>query len=571
MKKIIHALFICTALNISAQQALYIPDTLSGTSFNLNLHPDSVQFFPGTITQTNGFNAYKYLGPTLLLKKNDVVNMTVNNQLLDTTTIHWHGLHVASMNDGGPHTMIMSTASWNPQFKIMNSAATYWYHPHLHKKTAMQAMRGAAGLIIVRDSLEALLNIPRRYGVDDYPIIVQSQQFDSLNQVDYKGMEDSILLVNGAIANYSNSVYANVPSQVIRMRLLGGSQERTYNFGFTGNKSFYVIGNDGGLLQAPVSTTRIRLSPGERAEILLDLTGMNGQTIYLMSYASEIPMGVQGGPTMPMSGGPPMDSPLNGIDFNILQLNVGAQTVNPITTIPATLIPDIPLIASQANITRIINFTALSMMSMDGPFFFNDSTFDMMRIDYTIPLNNIEIWQLSNQTMVAHPFHIHDVNFYILDRDGNLPGPEERGKKDVVLVAPNETVRFITKFTDFVDSVIPYMYHCHILMHEDDGMMGQFVVVQAATGINSFNTTDAVSVFPNPTNGIFTLAINASETENYNMEVRNSLGQTVLTDKFTTKGIKTKKEISLMNLGSGVYTLILQSDQNKLVQKIIVH
>ena len=352
MKKSSFILFAIAALNTFAQQALYIPDTLSGTSFTLNLHNDSVQFYPGKITKTNAYNAHKYLGPTLFLKKGDNINMTVNNQLVDTTTLHWHGLHVAPVNDGGPHNMIMSMGSWNPQFKIMNNAAMYWYHPHLHMKTAMQAMRGAAGLMIVRDSAEATLNIPRRYGVDDYPVIIQTQQFDSLNQINYKGMQDSILLVNGSIANYSNSVFANVPSQVIRLRLLNASQERNYNFGFTANKSFYVIGNDGGLLQAPVSTTRLRLSPGERAEILLDLNGMSGQTLYLMSYASQIPMGTQGGPTMTGMSGPSMDSPLNGIDFNILQLNVGAQTANPVTAIPSTLIADVPLVKEHLNVVE---------------------------------------------------------------------------------------------------------------------------------------------------------------------------------------------------------------------------
>ena len=122
----------------------------------------------------------------------------------------------------------------------MNYAATYWYHPHMHMATAAQVMKGAAGLIIVRDSAEAALTLPRKYGIDDFPIIIQSQEFGSTNQIDPRGMNDSILLVNGAKANYGGAVYSNVPAQVVRLRLLNASQERNFNFGFTGSNPFYV-------------------------------------------------------------------------------------------------------------------------------------------------------------------------------------------------------------------------------------------------------------------------------------------------------------------------------------------
>lgn len=450
-------LFFIGARQSLAQQPLLIPDTLSGATITLTLKKDSAQFLPGNITQTNSFNSNHYLGPTLLLNKGDNVSMIVHNELDDTTTLHWHGMHVSPENDGGPHTVILPDSTWNPEFTVMDNASTYWYHPHLHMKTSMQIMKGAAGLIIVRDSLEATLNLPRKYGIDDFPLIIQSQQFDTLNQINYMGKKDSILLINGTI-----NPYLIVPAQVVRFRLLNASKERSYNFGLSNNHSFYIIGTDGGLLTAPVLNTRIRLSPGERSEILLNLTGMNGDSIYLMSYASELPFGVHGGTTFPYQ------SPLNGSDFNILKLTVGVPTVNPITVIPSSLGMLNPFPTQQADVTRIINFTGNSS--------FNDNPYDMMRIDYVIPLNNIEIWQLHNQMADAHSFHIHDVQFYILDRDGNAPAPEESGKKDVVLVYPNETVRFITKFEDFADTTMPYMFHCHLLMHADMGMMGQFIV-----------------------------------------------------------------------------------------------
>jgi blue copper oxidase len=504
MKKILVLTFISFGVTTFAQQALFIPDTLVGPNYNLTMHRDSVQFFPGRKTMTYAYNSNKYLGPTLILNKGANITITVKNQIGDTTTVHWHGLHIPPKMDGGPHTPILPNAIWSPQFTVMNNAASYWYHPHLHLKTAVQAIKGADGMIIVRDPAEAALALPRKYGVDDFPVIVQCIQFDSVNQPKPKGMEDSTLLVNGTLNSY-----VNLPAQVIRLRLLNASGERTFNFGFTGNRHFKMIATDGGLLASPHDTTRIRLSPGERAEILINLNGLTAQSLYLMSYASELPMGVQGGPSMNMPPpNPPMNSPLNGVDFNILKINVVGATPGAITSFPATLVPFTPYPASNANITRTIRMTATNMMSMDGPFYFNNNAFDMMRIDYVIPLNNIEIWKLVNTNMVAHPFHIHDVQFNILDRNNGIaPGPEERGWKDVVLVPPGDSVRFITQFGDFADTTVPYMFHCHILMHEDEGMMGQFVVSSKPAGINENHLEGNIIAYPNPTTDVLHIRI----------------------------------------------------------------
>ncbi|HRH64771.1 MAG TPA: multicopper oxidase domain-containing protein [Bacteroidia bacterium] len=563
MKRIFFISSLLCSLSSGAQNLIPIPDTLSGTNFNLNIHPDSVQFLPGRKTYTNAFNQYSYLGPTLIFNKWDSVALNVLNTLPDTSTVHWHGVHVPAIADGGPQVIVLSGNTWSPGYRVLNNASTFWYHPHTHMKTGQQAMRGAAGFIIVRDSTEASLNLPRTYGVDDFPIAIQSQQFDSLNQIDWRGMRDSILLVNGTIDHM-----LNIPAQVVRLRLLNGSQERNFNFGFTSNKSFYVIGNDGGLLTSPVPVTRIRLSPGERAEILLDVSGMNGQNLYLMSYASEFPQGVQGGIPMPGMGNT-MDSPLNGVDFNILKLNIVGSTSNPITTIPSFLVPNSPWQEASANATRNIIITAQNMMSMDGPFYFNGLLYDMNRIDYQIPLNNIEIWSITNQTMVAHPFHIHNVQFFILDRDGITPAPEERGSKDVVMIAPNETVRFITKFEDYADTAMPYMYHCHILMHEDDGMMGQFVVVSPTTGLNDLSTSQSLYVYPNPnSNGELTIKLGNVENQNANLSMFNTLGEElVLPIEHQGKGLL---KGNLSGYPTGIYFLKIVTDKQILTREIII-
>ncbi len=540
---------------VHSQNPLFIPDTIAGPNINLVMHHDSVQIFPGNMSHTYAYNSNSYLGPTLIFEKGTDISITVNNQIDDTTTVHWHGIHVPSVWDGGPHTPILQNTTWNPQFTVMDHAATYWYHPHLHKKTALQAIKGAAGLIIVRDSLESTLVLPRKYGTDDFPLIVQCQQYDSLNQAMPLGMQDSTLMVNGTL-----DPFLDAPAQVVRMRLLNASGERVFNFGFTGNMQFYQIGTDGGLLNAPNLTTRIRLAPGERAEILLNLSGLIGQSFYLMCYGSELPMGIQGGPTMPMPpGSPPMDSPLNGVDYNIMLINVTAQTSNAVLTIPASLANNIPYSESQADANRTIRFTADSLMVMDGPFYFNDSTFDMMRIDYTIPLDNIEIWKLVNETMVAHPFHIHDVQFFILDRNNIPPGPEEMGRKDVVLVPPGDSVRFITQFSDFVDTMIPYMYHCHILMHEDAGMMGQFIVTNATTGFSpTLISDDILSIYPNPADQFITIEI---ETSTQEIQIWDVTGKIIFSEKNYGGNIK----IDVSSFVEGIYFVRKGHQVRKLV------
>ena len=562
MKQLFLGLLSFLVICANSQNALYIPDTLAGPNYSLTMRMDSVQFFPGKKSHTYAYNSpNKYLGPTLIFKKGTNVNITVNNQINDTTTVHWHGIHLPSKWDGGPHSPIFPNTTWNPQFTVMDNAATYWYHPHMHMKTAEQAIKGATGLIIVRDNIEQALTLPRRYGIDDFPVIVQCQQYDSLNQAMPKGMQDSTLLVNGTM-----NPFLNVPSQVVRMRLLNASGERAFNFGFTGNKQFYQIGSDGGLLNTPLLTTRVRLAPGERAEILINLSGLNGQFIHLMCYGSELPIGVQGGPTMPMPpGSPPMDSPFNGIDYNIMKINVGPQTANPVTTIPTSLVTNTIYSESQVNAHRKISFTADSAMVMDGPFYFNDSTFDMMRIDYTIPLNSIEAWTLVNRTMVAHPFHIHDIQFHILNRNGVPPGPEEQGRKDVVFVLPDDSVTFITKFDDFADDQIPFMYHCHILMHEDDGMMGQFIVSPNAVGISEIKSNkDNLIIYPNPTNS--KVFLDLPDKDLLAIDVYSANGICVYSDKDNRSG---KGNIDLSALPSGIYLLRATTVQGVVVKKIM--
>ncbi len=465
-------------LSLKAQNPLLIPDTIGGSVINLNLRNGTHAFYNGTLTQTMGANG-NILGPTILLNKGQQVTINVTNSLAETTTIHWHGMHVAPENDGGPHVVIPPSTTWSPSFQVLDHASTHWYHPHLHEKTHDHVQKGLAGFIIVRDQQEKAINLPRTYGVDDFPLVFQTKSFDTSNQIVTAHVaSDTALMVNATI-----NPYLNVPAQMVRFRLLNGSSERVYNIGLSNNATFSVIGGDGGLLTAPVSMTRLLLSPGERAEILVDFAELTGQTLFLRNYGTQIANGIYGARQPGMGAGQQIPgytaNPLNGSDFNMLQFNVSAAKPNAVTTVPTTLISHNPWAENTADITRTLTFMSMTAGpgGINGPFVINNAHFDMDVINFRVPFNNIEIWELRNQTPIAHPFHIHNVPFYILSVNGVAPPAHQRGRKDVVLVpGGNGVVRFITKFEDFYNDTLPYMYHCHMLTHEDDGMMGQFVV-----------------------------------------------------------------------------------------------
>jgi bilirubin oxidase len=558
MKKII---FLFFPLFSWGQNQLFIPDTLSGSVIPLEIKHDHVHFFSGNQTETMGING-PILAPTIILNKGQQVTMQVTNVLFDTTTIHWHGIHVAPEDDGGPHTTIPPFSVWEPSFEVKDHAATYWYHPHLHHMTNMHVQMGIAGMIIVRDLQEATLSLPRTYGIDDIPVIIQSKGFDSNNQIVVETALDTAVMVN---ATLNPSV--QLPAQVVRFRLLNGSSERVYNLGFTNNAPFYMIGGDAGLLNTPVQLARLKLSPGERAEILLNLTGLNGQFMHLLSYGSELANGIYGAQQPGMGAGQSIPNyslnPLNGSDFEILEIQVTPQTNSPITTIPSTLIQNNPWTEGNSNATRTLTFSPQTMgpTAINGPFLINNTTFNMDVINYSIPLNNTEIWTLQNNTPIAHPFHIHNVPFYVLDINGNPPPPELTGRKDVVLVPGGQgTVRFITKFEDFANPYVPYMYHCHMLTHEDGGMMGQFIVYDPLSEVIETTKTE-IRIFPNPSNSFIYFE---SEVEIQEILVHSIDGNSIL-----NKINNPKKTIDISILSNGIYLIEFILDNGLRVLKRI--
>lgn len=539
-----------------AQNQIMIPDTLSGNVIDLNIQNGTKQFYSNYNTNTIGYNG-NHLGPTIILNRGQTVTLNVHNQLADTTTTHWHGLHVAPMDDGSPHTPINAGNTWSPDFTVMDKAALYWYHPHLHGKTLKQVVKGAAGLIIVRDEEESNLNLPRTYGIDDIPLVFQFLTFDNTTKQIVENDElDNAVLVNGTIDGF-----VNCPAQVVRLRLLNGSSHRVFRFGFENNQPFYQIGSDDGLLNASISMTRLNLGSGERAEILVNLSDLQGSTLNLKTFGNELPTGYPGGASMMgMQTGP-----LDNISFKVLQINVVPPTSNPVTSIPAMLTSNIIWSQSGAT-TRNMAITAQPMMSMDN-FFINGSQFDEDIINFTTDESNTEIWNITNQTMMAHPFHIHGNHFYVLQVNGSAPPPNMLGRKDVVIVPPmGGSVKLITKYEDFSDPEMPYMYHCHILSHEDKGMMGQFVVHPSTATQNLDDLNADIQISPNPANISFQLKASLPSSKKVEVRVFDVLGRQITSDFFNeTMNIDLTMDCSAWT--TGIYTVkIVQDGKSKTVK-----
>lgn len=562
---IISFLFILLYRSQSHAQynTLWIPDTLSGTNFNLNIKDTFAQIvIKGNQTITGGING-KFWGPTLFVKKGDVVHMNVKNNLNDSTTLHWHGMHLPAVMDGGPHQVIPPGTLWQPYWKVTNNAATYWYHPHLHEMTMDQITKGIGGLIIVRDSIESALALPRKYGVDDIPLVLTDRDFNTSNQFVAVPYGDS-MMVNGTLRPEFS-----IPAQVVRFRILNAAIERSYNLGFSDNRAFHIITSDGGLLNAPVSVTRYLLHAGERIEILVNCLSQSGTSLDLKAYNSTLSNFVAGGEAF-VNG--PFANALGKKDFNILHLKIGTITSSPITTVPAMLTINKPLNSADAVITRKLTFSDSAGVKVPvilGPnaFVINHKLFKLNVTDYNIALNNTEIWEITSNSVFGHPFHIHDVEFNILSVKGAAPAAAQAGWKDVVFI-PGKTgttpsvVRFIAKFDDYADASHPFMFHCHISLHEDEGMMGQFLVTSPSGTVNLFPKSDPqINIFPNPAKTKLFVAYDQPNSQVYYARIINALGKTVL----MLPKPELEKGIDISGLASGMYTLQITQDETKIM------
>jgi blue copper oxidase len=506
----------------SAGAAALPSQSRSGAAFSpdvellLTAAPDEVAVLPGAPTGVWRFTGRvlegpadtlqtlpgSYLGPVIRLRRGQKVRVRFANQLAEDSVVHWHGLDVPESADGHPRLAIGPGQQYVAEFEVTNRAGTYWYHPHPHMRTGAQVYRGMAGLLLVRDDEEDAPELPS--GGAELLCVLQDRQFDAGNQLVFHGgsmmeMMNGFLgdrmLVNGQVQPTTE-----VDAAWHRVRLLNGSNARIYKLAWSPERPMVVIGGDGGLLEAPVRREALTLAPGQRADLLLDLTGLAaGTEVHLESQAFDEAdagvvgmmgrrggpgMGRRGGPGMGRRGGPGMGasgSLPNGAPLRVMTLRARARK-GPAFRVPERLSSfDATWSLRDDAVTRRVPLAFRRMQ-----WWLDDRTFEMTGVApaETVPAGSTQVWELANQANpmgmeAAHPIHLHGRQFRVIDRTGGRAastlraGIVDQGWQDTVLVLPGETVRVQVTFTRHPGL---YLYHCHILEHEDMGMMRNFRV-----------------------------------------------------------------------------------------------
>jgi cuproxidase len=431
-------------------------------------------FIDGKPTQTFGYSA-PILGPVIRVRRGDEVQVTVENALDAVTTVHWHGLLAPGYNDGGPQQLIRPGESWRPVLKMNQPAATLWFHPHPHHDTARQIYMGLTGMMIIDDGSDARLDLPRTYGVDDLPIVLQDRSFETDGSIGYDnndlnaldiayGARGDTIVVSGAIAPI-----ARVPAGLVRLRLLNAANAQNFDLRFKDERVFHVIASDGGFVSTPVAVTSLMISPAERFEILVDFS--DGKAVALETGPDK-EMGEFG-----------RVAPDGSADFVAIMRFEPTPVAQSAKRVPSRLIA--PATASAASAVRRRQFvldsglcatrqSAGAHANMPSLIGINGKAFDPARIDVETQLGTAEIWEITSVGM-AHPFHIHGAQFRILSIEGTQPPVHLTGWKDTVLV--EDKAELLVTFSQSATREHPFMYHCHILEHEDAGLMGQYICI----------------------------------------------------------------------------------------------
>jgi len=301
-------------------------------------------------------------------------------------------------------------------------------------------------------------NIPQTYGVDDIPLIIQDKRFtqDGLMASSAPFFSNVGTLGDQILVNGTLNPYFEATTNLVRFRILNASNTRVYNLGFTDNRSFSLIGTDSGLLEKPIEMKRLMLSTRERAEIVVTI--FLGDEVIMRSYSPDL-------------GAPFWAQRFDGGDdtFDILKIR-GARQLVDLGELPSRLI-DIEWPKEEEAVKKR-TFELVGRSRVSG------KPMNMSRIDEVMAIGSTEIWEIRNpRSEMYHSFHVHGIHFSVLELNGKQPPDHLRGWKDTIFLPPESSASIIARFGVHADANTPFMYHCHILMHEDQGMMGQFIVV----------------------------------------------------------------------------------------------
>lgn len=419
----------------------------------LTAEPATVRFAEGLDTPILGYNGMSP-GPLIEAVEGDRVEIAFANRIADeASTIHWHGMPVPADQDGNPMDPVATGAERTYSFELPEgSAGSYWYHPHPHGKTAEQVYRGLAGVFLVKPRTDP---IPAAYG--DTVLVFTDLRLAADGSIPDNTMMD---LMNGRVGDHVLVNGQRNPALTVpfgtkrRFRLYNATNARFLRLSFDG-APMTIIGTDGGLLEAPVAADDILLSPAERLEVIVSFEKPGPATLYTLDYDRGW-----------MGAGRPADAGLT-----LLTVHVSQTPAGPVPPLPDRLRPIARL--GAPSISRRFVFTetmAMNASGMEMGFLINGVAFDMGRVDIVAKQGEVELWEIVNEADMDHPFHVHGTQFQVVEheRDGKISKAHYLAWKDTVNVARGETVRLLLR----QDRPGARMYHCHILEHEQLGMMG---------------------------------------------------------------------------------------------------
>jgi blue copper oxidase len=488
----------------SARPSLPIPPELRANAdgmIALDARTGSRRFLGNYDTATYGING-PYLGPAVRVRRGEKVVMQVTNNVPETITMHWHGLIIPGAADGGPHQVIAPGKQWRTELSIDQPATTLWFHPHYYPSTAQEVIKGLAGLLIVDDEEAARLPLPARWGIDDIPLVIQDRRFttdgqffDRMNIVAVtNGYVGDTVLVNGA-----RDPEAHAARGWLRFRILNGSNARSYRLAASDGRSLFVIGSDGGLLESPVELKELLIHVGERFEVLTDARDGAAFDLVTLPVSQEI---------MRM---PPFDQPLRLVTIRPEGANGAGQLPSHLATLPSlpSQLPPVSqelvmdmfkdmqgmMLLKQAGLPAmvqsgktdpevvkrvtnlIVNEPALPQSDQLAANGVNGKPFSLDRVNFTAARNQDFRWKISEGSdRMLHPVHIHGCQFRIVSQDGKPPEAHRAGWKDTAPISAGGFSEIFVRFPYPAGQDGPYMAHCHILEHEDSGMMAQFTV-----------------------------------------------------------------------------------------------
>jgi FtsP/CotA-like multicopper oxidase with cupredoxin domain len=511
----------------TAPRPPFVPDL----HLQLRAMPDRIALLPGPPTPVWRYDgtvlkgdpqAFELLSgsylPVLRLRRGQKVRIELINQLHEPTVVHWHGLTVPAAMDGHPRTAITPGEHYVYEFEVRNRAGTYWFHAHPDGRTGAQIYYGLAGVLIVSDDEEASLGLPG--GPYDVPLVLQDRSFDGDNQFVYlaghasgerRGMMGGMMGGSGMmggpgmmrgdgmmatmrrmmgflgdriVVNGKPDVVLPVAARAYRLRLLNASNARIFKLAWSDGSPLTVIGTDGGLLAQPLTHRYVTLAPAERVDVWVDFARYplgTELTLRSLAFHGDMAMGgmMNGMGTM-MSG----TALPNGADFPVLTVRV-AQRAPHNDPLPArlTVLPAVaPQRALNAAHPRIFNVT-MGMMRWG----INGRSFEMEGVtqDETVHYGTTEVWEFRNEQMMsmAHAMHVHGLQFRVIGRavqphfasarQSVFAGYMDEGWKDTVLVMPGERVRLLLRFDGYPGL---FLYHCHMLEHEDAGLMRNYLI-----------------------------------------------------------------------------------------------